>query len=812
MATPNESFEFVNGPARHRTKRIEPEEWEKWRPRITELFLEVKLAEVVTRMQLEYGFCANERQYTHHLGKWGVKKQGRGAATTAAPLPADLDDTSGPGRRDPHKRRRHSAGTNSVSSADSALLKPPRKKVEQDAPFPNNSQSGPSPEDSAHGWTEDECPGTASTSPSSTNTFSYIGTDSPVTPITAPDSVCRASLDDSSASPEAHSGAEIPPQASGIATSPIHPVRLGNLDALGPQWPLPPIPFTSQGEKRMAPLPPLSPSCSPGAGSPPPVSRVVRAIDRNRPVETFSAQDIADIKYAAECLSMFCCNREAFELYTTILKRQLSDDSYRDNTFWYLIIQCAHTASIPAHVEVIQNIIRAELGRLQDSQPASGPIGSPATNMLLHMLLAFTSSRTANAEDMALSISKARTFLDQKGLAHLPSDDRSLDLPVYRNILRLQAGESCDLTSPVAFEFTPFGLRRGDKTSLEDWILSQTPGPFELQKNGRMGNPCIRSCISWCEGALSLLRSTPLTPGIGDFCTDRIGMAWAEANALFIILWERWVRYNYNPPTELTWVTATQERMGISATELLLLVCRAIHDSYYPWNSPAKSNSELMRRLRKKAEELTQEPDSKLARRVLKQYISRNTVTSWPSWRSAVQRLEKARMMRCFEDVLLVRFPRLGATRDLITSVLIPLGQLSANPVLMSLREEDEGSFPVVEKSQQPSPTLASSLSSVDLSTFRKTGVSAMLRLSKLARGSSSASSRGGSGTKVSIAGASDISNSFRSLSISGDSTSKRRASSQIISTAAFTGDRLSGQRGEERELDSDRMTVATWI
>jgi hypothetical protein len=58
MATPNGGFEFINGPVRHRTKRIEPEEWEKWRPLIIELFLDFNLAQVITRMQLEHGFCA----------------------------------------------------------------------------------------------------------------------------------------------------------------------------------------------------------------------------------------------------------------------------------------------------------------------------------------------------------------------------------------------------------------------------------------------------------------------------------------------------------------------------------------------------------------------------------------------------------------------------------------------------------------------------------------------------------------------------------------------------------------------------------
>jgi hypothetical protein len=533
-------------------------------------------------------------------------------------------------------------------------------------------------------------------------------------------------------------------------------------------------------------------------------------------VETFSVQDIADIKRAAEGLSMFCCTREAFELYTTLLKRQLSDDACRNNTFWYLVIQCAHTASIPEHVEVIQNIIRAELARLRQPPSACPPIGSlAATNLLLHMLLAFTSSRTSNVEEVNLEITNARAYLVQKSMAlifqHLPPGDRSLDLAVYRNILRLQAGESCDLTSPVPFEFAPFRLLRLDKMPLEDWILSQTPGPFELQKDGRMANPCIRSCLSWCERTLFLLRSIPITPGIVDFCTDKVGRAWAEANALFIVLWENWVTY-YAPtsPTEATWMTATQERMGISSAELLLLVCRAIHNSYYPWNTPARSDDELIGRLRKKTEELVQETDIKLARRILEQYISRNTVTMWPPWRSAVQRLEKARMMRCFENVLLVRFPRLGVTRDLINSVLIPPGAvLGAGSLLQT--PEDTSTFPPINKAPQISPTLASSNKSADFSAFRKTGISMFLRL---ARDSLSASSRSRSGARSEyVVAPGDVSMSLGSMSICGDSVGKRRASSQVISATGSAGDdRLSGQPGEERELDSDRRSAVTWI
>ncbi|KAH6854058.1 hypothetical protein B0I37DRAFT_360963 [Chaetomium sp. MPI-CAGE-AT-0009] len=431
------------------------------------------------------------------------------------------------------------------------------------------------------------------------------------------------------------------------------------------------------------------------------------------------------------------------------------------------------------------------------------------------MLLAFTCSRTGSVEEVAFEIANTRAwYLSQKSMAlifqHLPPGDRSLDLAVYRNILRLQAGESCDLTSPVPFEFAPFGLGRRDKMPLEDWILSQTPGPFELQKDGRMANPCIRSCLLWCERTLPLLHSIPITPGIVDYCTDKVGRAWAEANALFIVLWESSVTYYApNSPTEACWMTETQERMGISSTELLLLVCRAIHNSYYPWNTPARSADELIRRLRKKTEELVQETDIKLARRILKQYISRNTVTMWPSWRSAVQRLEKARMMACFENVLLVRFPRLGVTRDLINSVLIPPGAVLEEGSLLQT-PQDPSTFLAVKKAQQMSPTLASSSKSSDFSAFRKTGISVFLRL---ARDSLSASSRSRSGARSEyVVAPGDVSTSLGSMSICGDSVGERRASSQVINVTGSAGDGPSGQPGEEREFDLDRRSVVTWI
>jgi hypothetical protein len=214
--------------------------------------------------------------------------------------------------------------------------------------------------------------------------------------------------------------------------------------------------------------------------------------------------------------------------------------------------------------------------------------------------------------------------------------------------------------------------------------------------------------------------SLSITPGILDFSQDGI-VAWAETNALFIALWEHWAEKRSSDKS--IWMSETQARMGISASELLLLVCRSIHDLYNAWMPPGPRQSEakLLRHLRTRAESMLCESDLQLAKRFLDQYVARNTVTMWPPPRRVVQNLEKARMIKCFEKVLHVKFPNLGVTSmNLINSVLVPLKD--------EIHHEQQDELPVVVlKAQQPSPTLASSLSSIDLSNFKKTRVSAAL-------------------------------------------------------------------------------------
>lgn len=759
-----------------------------------------------------------------------MKKQCRAAIAAAALSPVHLDSP----RLDDQetlKRRRDSGIIKNFSVPEPALLTPPRKRFKQDVTLPNDAQTEVLSEPLEHDWAF----GTALTSP-------YASSNANIKPLgMLSDSVLKTKTNAFSVLPNVHRQAELLSQTNRFTTSPLSSTQPVDLDAFGSQWPLGPITWKSveiddpglfglpmstvetecvgskcltQSDKPTASQTPtdsyISPSIEPAAISmldistevlpttsqpssfcvtPPPTARpALRTIDRNRPVETFSAQEVADIEHAAECLSIFRCDREAFELFATILRRHLSN-AWRDSTFWYLIIQCAQTASIPEHVEVIQNIIRTELSQLQQPQFTDPCFESAAaTNLLLHMLLALTSSRTADLEDTILNIDKARAYIDQKGLVsilqQLPIYDRSLDLAVYRNLLRLQTPRSSDLTCPIPFGFTSSGakLPRDHNMPFESWILFRQPGPFELQSDGRMGNACIRSCISWCQEILSTLHSIPITAGIFEVCPNEAGVARAEANALFIILWEHWVTCKSSTrAAEWTWITETQSKMGISEVELLLLVCRTIYNCYCPGNTPAGSDLELLRQLRIKAENLSRQSDFEVARGILREYVSRNTNTIWPSWKPAVQRLEMARMMTSFENTLMVRFPRLGITRDLTNSELIPPGveEISGENSLPreEAKEEEESLVISISKAQYLSPTLASSLSSIDLSSFKKTSNAAMVRFSKLVRKSFRAPAsvrRRGRESHTSNHNArgsdtSDISIPFQAMSIFGD-------------------------------------------
>ena len=528
-----------------------------------------------------------------------------------------------------------------------------------------------------------------------------------------------------------------------------------------------------------------------------------RIIDLNRPVDTFSEQDMTDIRRAADCFAVLSCHQEAFKLYITMLKRQHSDpEHYVGCSFWYLVVQCAYTARNTEHVEVIRNIICAEIHR---------PTALSATHrlFLLHMLLAFLSICNGNLEEAKPNLAEAQKLAraaDQtlgSFLKALPLTDRCLDLPLYHSVLRLRSWELSFST-----------LKVEEYTQLEDHILTRVPGPFEFQPIVGFNNPCIRSCLYWCDKHLqsfSLWREDTEAASVHDNTNNGIDLD--DTNTIFIRLWQRWndSTAEDSDPWPL-WMSETQTRMGISPTQLLMVVSRMIRHSHDSWAEPASSDSDLIRRLLKRHEYMLGESEMRLGKIFLDHYVFRRPKAPRCGSRCGASRMKRS-WVGYIEDTLRVRFLNIGTpstepqSSNNILHAFVPLSPSVNQDALHT---------------KQVSPTLASSFSSLDLSNFRRTGASAALRLSRFAGGSGSIPSLlsvGRSRNKMSIAGLSDLSTSLKSMSISGENWQRNRASSQVSSrvvresaSSMHHEHALDGPNQELGEEELDRMSIATWM
>lgn len=384
-----------------------------------------------------------------------------------------------------------------------------------------------------------------------------------------------------------------------------------------------------------------------------------RGIQHGRLVDTFTSQHMAQIQMEADLLSVIGCNKEAFELYTTLLKRYTLDPDFRETSFWYYVIQCTHTAVNPEHLEIVQHIIQQELRRFEDNTIH----GNHSARFLFHMLLAFTHSKVSAPEGIDRHISQARAYTRDDSpwfsqmLQELPPDDRSFDLILYHHTLRVHRHEALDLVSPVILSFSPFDVSM-TSPRLESYILRHEPGPFELDSDGGP-NPCLRSCLSWCAEKLSSLPFLPLIPGAKTFCHNSTATGWAESTALFFALWKHFVAESgaCRITGSQIWIAQTQRRMGLSPTLLLMLVCRVIHDGYEIGSIRAQTEVMLLERLKGRAADLLQGTSRHLARQFLRQYILHHTLTTQKTWQTKLQTLARLDATACLKDSLDVPIP-----------------------------------------------------------------------------------------------------------------------------------------------------------
>ncbi|KAN0092324.1 hypothetical protein V8E51_018171 [Hyaloscypha variabilis] len=324
------------------------------------------------------------------------------------------------------------------------------------------------------------------------------------------------------------------------------------------------------------------------------MARQERRIDSSRPIESFSRHELQDMKIAADCLLAFTFDRESFALNVLLFKRIKHDSEFPTGVVYSALIACARSCQKPSQIEIAQNLLHQALDE------SKGPINE-AEKFVFRMLLADTYIRGQNAEDAITHVKHAwrSVFSHENVFQCLPKEHRALDLILYHYLSRsvryhelLANGDAS--SNDVQLEANPALL----ESQIQDHFLQKKPGPFELE-DGRLNNPCVRSCIRWCtkeiEGAASeprpwktlVKKCEQHRPGLQQLLTPRTTEKRFFRLLLFALelyLWQRWQTLRSDPAEQddLLWAHQAENLMGISASELLATVsCLIIRKSDY---------------------------------------------------------------------------------------------------------------------------------------------------------------------------------------------------------------------------------------
>lgn len=259
------------------------------------------------------------------------------------------------------------------------------------------------------------------------------------------------------------------------------------------------------------------------------VTQRVREISSNRPIDTYSDAEIKDMKLAADYLKVLTLEADAFGLYVLILKHYQSISKQLHHVVSAAALNCADSAGTAAHREIAKSLLSPKLD--EDEEGTTN-----VERFLFRMLFAQIYSRECHFIAAADQMNYARRYGSSAHLiSQLPAESRGLDLITYHNLMRCFSFD-CDLTSIHLSGFHPDKVLSTEKSKLVELMLDRTPGPFEIQF-GFMKNPCIRSCVEWCNR--ETLRMT-LIPGVWKTLGSKSKcVLWSETIAHFSCLWER---------------------------------------------------------------------------------------------------------------------------------------------------------------------------------------------------------------------------------------------------------------------------------
>jgi hypothetical protein len=312
--------------------------------------------------------------------------------------------------------------------------------------------------------------------------------------------------------------------------------------------------------------------------------------------------DFNRVKHSAEFFSCLELHEESFLLYELIWK-QVKDCQIPSVRIQEMIAYaCSATTSV--QVETVTSLMEHEMRQTRAADPE---------NFLYPMVIIDALSRSpqhATASTMSFSLPKNLCTI----LPDLQNRDQCFGLLLCRYACRT-------LNS---------GSHNTDPTELQDHILHDIPGPFELE-NGMMKNQCLRVCLSWCDRQLGIVQLTKLDRlfGFEDVDYDHDHVHSEIENALFCLFWSRWVEENKSPQQQV--MMQVERLMGVSAIHVLRILSELIANTFP--HRPNKSTvitgphqAPLIQRARKGSMELLQLPDERLAKRFLEKFIQNQSL------------------------------------------------------------------------------------------------------------------------------------------------------------------------------------------
>ncbi|GAB1315693.1 hypothetical protein MFIFM68171_05903 [Madurella fahalii] len=390
-----------------------------------------------------------------------------------------------------------------------------------------------------------------------------------------------------------------------------------------------------------------------------PLARSALQMDQNKHVISFSEDEVARVKLAAQLFLSCRFHDEAFRLCALLIERDRAASPEHHLRPCHGVFVAAHTAILGQDGATPQTLLRLEQIKAVKAKSALHEFLSV---MLLADCKVFTWRRPYGSEQ---SDGNAEHFVRWAGmpasklgdlLDKLPQHDRSLDLLTWYQLVRLQASPGpklLDLRHDPSSSNYGFGRLSTEQRwapwavhEYTDALLLRRPGPFELA-DGVMQNSCLRQCVESCHSEILKFDTILAIVGIWEKMgwktmalrnvnmarPSRVRCSIATSMAMFVYLWGIWVDIRRSQPRQMAWIDHAEARMGIPPTELLVMVCHMICDAAVLWK-PVESHplSPLLldKSLRSGVGRLAQESDENLARRFLGCFHQRNSLVPWP--------------------------------------------------------------------------------------------------------------------------------------------------------------------------------------